>query len=131
MPKVLLEGFECSRCGHRWFPRENAEPPTTCPKCKSPYWNRPRRSDVKPEHTVVCKWNASELDAKSVELQLAKAKKVEMIPGWFSAYDLGENLMQVLFRPMTGGDPIELYQEDVDTIETHLGKYRFSCSSRR
>lgn len=35
--------LECLRCGHKWRPRNDA-PPTVCPnpKCKSPYWNRPR-----------------------------------------------------------------------------------------
>lgn len=36
--------LECLRCGHKWRPR-NDVPPTVCPnpKCKSPYWNKPRR----------------------------------------------------------------------------------------
>jgi predicted Zn-ribbon and HTH transcriptional regulator len=39
----MLEGFECERCGHRWIPRATTEDtPTICPKCKSPYWNKPR-----------------------------------------------------------------------------------------
>lgn len=32
---------DCMRCGHRWVARK---PETiTCPKCKSPYWYRPKR----------------------------------------------------------------------------------------
>ena len=42
----MLEGFQCERCNHIWAPRittsKGAEP-TICPKCKSPYWNKPRR----------------------------------------------------------------------------------------
>jgi|GEM_PF-5311554 len=34
----------CERCEHEWVPREGP-PPRVCPKCKSPYWDRPRRSD--------------------------------------------------------------------------------------
>ena len=38
--------FTCERCGHEWIPRKpwkEGDPlPTVCPKCKSPYWNRPR-----------------------------------------------------------------------------------------
>jgi uncharacterized Zn ribbon protein len=35
----------CKRCGHEWKPR-NDKLPTVCPnpKCKSPYWNKPRRN---------------------------------------------------------------------------------------
>jgi len=39
--------FRCERCEHEWIPRKPwsaGEPlPTVCPKCKSPYWNRPKR----------------------------------------------------------------------------------------
>jgi len=47
-PKVKfeVEGYECARCGHRWVPRSEAHP-TICPKCKSPYWDRPREKKGK------------------------------------------------------------------------------------
>lgn len=34
----------CLRCGYKWRPRID-NPPIVCPnpKCKSPYWNKPRR----------------------------------------------------------------------------------------
>ena len=40
--KVTLDGFQCERCQHVWVPRNIDEPPRVCPKCKSPYWDRPR-----------------------------------------------------------------------------------------
>ncbi|MGC2421542.1 MAG: hypothetical protein WA405_07820 [Candidatus Acidiferrales bacterium] len=45
MPRVPITvmGYRCERCGGEWVPRDAAKEPTTCPKCKSPYWNRPRR----------------------------------------------------------------------------------------
>jgi len=44
MPKITLnlEGYKCERCGHEWVPLGKKEP-IVCPKCKSPYWNIPRR----------------------------------------------------------------------------------------
>ncbi len=30
----------CLRCGRRWTPL--VKKPRQCPRCKSPYWNRPR-----------------------------------------------------------------------------------------
>lgn len=42
MPKVQLWGYRCERCGHEWLPRQEGEP-RVCPKCKSPYWDRPRK----------------------------------------------------------------------------------------
>ena len=43
MARVTLDGYRCERCGHEWVPRNKAEAPKVCPKCKSPYWDRPRR----------------------------------------------------------------------------------------
>jgi predicted Zn-ribbon and HTH transcriptional regulator len=42
--RVQLSGFRCERCEHEWIPRQKGEEPTVCPRCKSPYWNRPRRA---------------------------------------------------------------------------------------
>lgn len=55
--KVTMWGYKCLRCEHQWVPRglpdmpdgkkppEPDEEPRVCPKCKSPYWNRPRQRD--------------------------------------------------------------------------------------
>jgi predicted Zn-ribbon and HTH transcriptional regulator len=42
MAKVKLQGYRCERCGHEWLPRDKAQAPGHCPKCKSPYWSVPR-----------------------------------------------------------------------------------------
>jgi DNA-directed RNA polymerase subunit RPC12/RpoP len=48
VPKVKLEGYKCERCGHIWLPRKyGEEDPVICPKCKSPYWNKPRAAKGK------------------------------------------------------------------------------------
>ena len=47
IPKIEVEGFQCERCGHKWVPRGSDEEPSVCPKCKSPYWNKPRKRKVK------------------------------------------------------------------------------------
>ncbi|HZQ92454.1 MAG TPA: hypothetical protein VFA60_11720 [Terriglobales bacterium] len=48
MPKVPITvmGYRCERCGGEWIPKDPAsdKEPVACPKCKSPYWNRPRRA---------------------------------------------------------------------------------------
>ena len=44
---VQLKGYECERCKHTWIPRSKIdELPTICPKCKSPYWNKPRQDSI-------------------------------------------------------------------------------------
>ena len=43
---VKLPVLSCTRCGHTWIPRR-PEPPKVCPKCKSPYWDRPRKLGVR------------------------------------------------------------------------------------
>ena len=42
-----LKKLKCLRCGHEWVP--NITNPITCPKCKSPYWNKPRKEVKKPK----------------------------------------------------------------------------------
>ena len=42
--KITIRGFKCERCGHEWIPRNKEEVPIICPKCKSPYWNKPKKS---------------------------------------------------------------------------------------
>src|ERR1051326_903179 len=44
---ITVMGFRCERCGHEWVPRGGTESePLVCPnpKCKSRYWNRPRKA---------------------------------------------------------------------------------------
>jgi len=33
--------LRCLRCGRTWYPKRPIEP-KVCPKCKSPYWNKPK-----------------------------------------------------------------------------------------
>ena len=40
-PFYTLPTLRCLRCQHQWFPRA-VKQPDHCPKCNSPYWNRPR-----------------------------------------------------------------------------------------
>lgn len=40
LPK--LPRYTCIRCNYEWIPRSD-ETPVVCPKCKSPYWNKPRK----------------------------------------------------------------------------------------
>lgn len=39
---ITVMGYRCERCGHEWIPRDFKREPSVCPKCKSPYWNRPK-----------------------------------------------------------------------------------------
>jgi predicted Zn-ribbon and HTH transcriptional regulator len=38
---MAIEKLKCNRCKHEWYPRSESIP-LECPKCKSPYWNKPR-----------------------------------------------------------------------------------------
>jgi hypothetical protein len=40
---ITVMGYRCERCSHEWVPNLSEREPSVCPKCKSPYWNRPRR----------------------------------------------------------------------------------------
>ena len=38
---LQLVWLTCLRCGKKWLPRK-PEMPGTCPRCRSPLWDRPR-----------------------------------------------------------------------------------------
>ncbi len=40
--KVRIPRLHCRRCGHRWVPKQPVI--TMCARCKSRYWNEPRRN---------------------------------------------------------------------------------------
>jgi len=40
--KVLM--YICERCGYEWESRLVNIKPITCPRCKSPYWNKKRKN---------------------------------------------------------------------------------------
>lgn len=43
--KITIDGYKCERCTHEWIPRTKTEEiPIICPKCKSPYWNKPKKN---------------------------------------------------------------------------------------
>lgn len=54
MTKVLLAvwGYRCERCEHEWIPRDTENEPRVCPKCKSPYWNKPRKAVKPPDKQI-------------------------------------------------------------------------------
>jgi len=40
---ITVMGYKCERCGHEWLSRNEKLEPKVCPKCKSPYWNSPKK----------------------------------------------------------------------------------------
>src|SRR5882724_2849698 len=121
MPKVQIWGFQCSRCGHKWLPREGIEHPQVCPKCKSPYWDRPRRDEVAPEHQVKSHYHAKQLDTKTVTFKLSRNGGTFKGVGWFTAMPLANGYMQVSIKqPFKDGekDVVRLTQAEVDCIKT-------------
>lgn len=52
MPEVTIKAYKCERCGHVWAPRTERRP-TICPKCKSPYWDKPRIKPVVVKETNI------------------------------------------------------------------------------
>ena len=51
MGRVMVSAFKCDRCSHVWLPKDLLNKleeldkylPKVCPKCKSPYWNTPKK----------------------------------------------------------------------------------------
>ena len=43
MREPIATGKRCLRCGKEWWPR-SPERPRVCPKCKSPYYDVPKKT---------------------------------------------------------------------------------------
>jgi DNA-directed RNA polymerase subunit RPC12/RpoP len=43
---IMINIYNCLRCKHEWAGRLDRAP-KVCPKCKSPYWNKPKWKGVK------------------------------------------------------------------------------------
>lgn len=42
---ITVMGYRCERCAHEWVPRGGVEEePRVCPKCRSPWWSKPRKA---------------------------------------------------------------------------------------
>ena len=44
LKQITVWGYVCERCEHEWIPKNKDDKPRVCPKCKSPYWDKPRRN---------------------------------------------------------------------------------------
>jgi predicted Zn-ribbon and HTH transcriptional regulator len=52
MAEITIEsdGYRCERCGHEWVKRsKHTRPPLVCPKCKTAYWNIPKKEEKEQE----------------------------------------------------------------------------------
>ena len=63
----------CNRCGHEWFGK--LEDPKTCanPKCRTPYWNKPRirkQIKIKPSNEKFYFYFESENPSKSYSFKI-------------------------------------------------------------
>jgi len=72
MAKIKVDGWRCDRCGYEWAPRHLGDEPQTCPKCKSPYWNKPYQSEA---FEAAGKARRSAASAAAVPKSLAKPPK--------------------------------------------------------
>ena len=41
--QITLDGYKCERCTYEWVARKK-DYPRVCPACKSPYWDKPRKT---------------------------------------------------------------------------------------
>lgn len=42
---IEIPKYKCLRCEHEWIPRSENYP-RVCPKCMSPYWDKPRKTEI-------------------------------------------------------------------------------------
>src|SRR5437763_1958262 len=110
MARIKIDGFKCDRCGHEWTPREAGEAPTVCPKCKSPYWDRPRQSDLRAAGYVKSLRDKDELNGKSVEFEVRRDGIKKSGLGEFQVEEGPEKLLRISIKVYRGESRFELIQ---------------------
>ena len=73
----MLRIHKCLRCGHEW-PSRLERLPKVCPKCNSPYWNKPKVKQSGPKRNSEPLWmtKAYELDS-GVRIFAKRSLKLE------------------------------------------------------
>ena len=76
MAEIDLGFLKCQRCGHVWIPRRFEV--KVCPKCSSPYWDRPRGLDYlnQKERSILLKRAEEEL--RRNKKRQSKCARVDM-----------------------------------------------------
>jgi uncharacterized OB-fold protein len=63
LEEIQIPEFRCRRCGHKWFPNRRVMP-RVCPRCKSPYWNIPKKRKKQPTATKKARTNKKQATEK-------------------------------------------------------------------
>jgi len=68
----------CDRCSHSWTSRNGENLPVICPRCKSPYWDKPKRYTSKfntlaPLEPEISEGDLAAIDADNCELTAEQA----------------------------------------------------------
>src|SRR4051812_42909495 len=78
---IVEAGFRCERCFHQWAPRDENQEPRTCPGCKSPYWNRPRKDlGRQPSPGNEKRAQAAEIDRLRIQISLELMPMASTVP---------------------------------------------------
>lgn len=114
----MVWAFRCLRCGYEWLPRkpwDGDDPPPpdarprVCPnpKCKSPYWDRHRKSDTpKPSRRV---------DVRSILLDPVKRR--ELMVRSLMAIQHREGIMTTREQAEQAYDRVQQELRELDPVE--------------
>jgi predicted Zn-ribbon and HTH transcriptional regulator len=81
---ITVMGYHCDRCGHEWIPRgDSTKEPRTCPKCRSPYWNQPRKHAVPMSYDAFKEAVREVLAEKSTGLTWTEVRTLARLPQAF------------------------------------------------
>ena len=104
-----LQNQACYRCGKTWWPRTPSKP-KRCPRCKTPYWDRPRREkDQTPKN-----WEATK---KEIQDKLYRKLGIKVLEEQRPDRSLGKALA-VLKEMKTDG---RTWQEMTERLEQEFG----------
>jgi hypothetical protein len=77
---ITVMGFRCERCGYEWVPRDIEQEPKNCPRCKSPYWNRPRKNASPTGYPAFCNAVRTALEKAGRPLTWTEIRTASRLP---------------------------------------------------
>lgn len=117
---IELPTLTCKRCNHKWIPR-TTQLPTTCPKCKSPYWNKPRKKKVKNNEWKQSKTRTTEPTNNESKIKTSTTTSDRYFKHGFSFFILDDDSGYIAFMKQLPNLLHEIIRGDCEFLPSHLG----------
>jgi primosomal protein N' len=98
--------LNCNRCGYSWTQRSLGKKPNSCPECKSPYFDKPRRVIVTTKQRVSEAVNKVMPETAKFSIETTKEPEQKMFLLGIMGFVVGIVLIFIFLKSNKGGNTI-------------------------